>query len=54
MTNLKGIGSRGPEVTDNAGEATEPAGLATGHETHAHVSTLDIFKMPREIRRSPA
>jgi YVTN family beta-propeller protein len=46
VTNLKGIGSRGPEVTDNAGEATEPAGLATGHETHAHVSTVDIFKMP--------
>jgi YVTN family beta-propeller protein len=46
VTNLKGIGSRGPEVTDNAGEDTEPAGLATGHETHAHVSTLDIFKMP--------
>jgi YVTN family beta-propeller protein len=46
VTNLKGIGSRGPEVTDNAGEGTEPAGLATGHETHAHVSTLDIFKMP--------
>jgi YVTN family beta-propeller protein len=46
VTNLKGIGSRGPEVTDNAGEGTEPVGLATGHETHAHMSTLDIFKMP--------
>ena len=46
VTNLKGIGSRGPEVTDDAGQGTEPAGLATGHETHAHVSTLDIFSMP--------
>lgn len=46
VTNLKGIGSRGPEVTDNAGTGTEPTGLATGHETHAHVSTLTVFSMP--------
>jgi YVTN family beta-propeller protein len=46
VSNLKGIGSRGPEVTDDVGEDTEPAGAATGHETHAHASTLDIFQMP--------
>lgn len=48
VTNLKGIGSLGPEVTDNAGAGTAPAGLATGHETHAHVSTLNIFSMPNQ------
>ena len=48
VTNLKGVGSRGPEVTDGARPGTEPAGAATGHETHAHVSTLNIFGMPAQ------
>src|SRR6201998_4062091 len=49
VTNLKGIGSRGPGVTDTVGTGNEAAGSATGHETHAHVSTLNIFSMPSQF-----
>ncbi|MFD2081594.1 40-residue YVTN family beta-propeller repeat-containing protein [Actinopolymorpha cephalotaxi] len=43
VTNLRGIGARGPERTIAKGPGTEPA---TGHNTHASTGTLQRFALP--------
>jgi YVTN family beta-propeller protein len=43
VTNLRGIGERGPERTIDKGTGTQPA---TGHNTHDSTGTLLRFKLP--------
>jgi YVTN family beta-propeller protein len=43
VTNLRGIGERGPERTIDKGTDTQPA---TGHNTHDSTGTLLRFKLP--------
>ncbi|WP_425550386.1 bifunctional YncE family protein/alkaline phosphatase family protein, partial [Actinopolymorpha pittospori] len=43
VTNLRGIGARGPERTIDKGPGTEPA---TGHNTHDATGTLLRFTLP--------
>ncbi|MGN6244453.1 MAG: phosphoesterase [Motilibacteraceae bacterium] len=45
VTNLRGIGARGPQATISKGPGTEPA---TGYNTHDSTGTLTSFSMPSD------
>lgn len=47
VTNLRGIGERGPERTIDKGPGTQPA---TGHNTHDSTGTLLRFDLPDDTR----